>query len=370
MDRPSKATPQTLPKADTPASIGRRGLLGAAVAAPFVISGCARDKGPPTIGFASTGGVYNDILRRVWVNDFEKEHGIRVNLSATTSMAQTKLQTITDRPQWDVVELTGPWYVLAVQQGMLLPLDGDIVDLKAFPAEFVRPYGVEYALFNNCIAWDKRVVGKDLEPAGWADFWDTKKRPGKRSLDPVTGGSGTLEMALMADGVAPDKLYPLDLDRAFHSLDRLGKDNILWSHSYPETIQRLMSQEISMAASWPYRVVTANRGGAQLGMNCNQCGVGGDWLCVVKTTRNPEAAFKLINAMISNTKACAEFSRLTHYGTPNLDSLKLIPKEDADQVPTGPILSKTLFRPDNDWWAAHMVQVSTRFKEWQLGIQA
>jgi putative spermidine/putrescine transport system substrate-binding protein len=252
----------------------------------------------------------------------------------------------------------------------LLPLDSDIIDMKAFPPEFVRPYGVEYALFNNCIAWDKRVIPEALEPSGWADVWDTKARPGKRSLDGVSGGSGTLEMALMADGVPPDKLYPLDLDRAFRSLDRLGRDNIVWSHSFPETIQRLMSQEVSMASSWPYRVVTANRGGAHLGMNFNQCGVGGDWLCVVKTTPHREAAFKLINHMITNTKACAEFSRLTHYGTPNLDSLKLIPKEDADQVPTGPVLSSKLFRPDNNWWAANLVQVSTRFKEWQLGIKS
>ena len=367
MDRPSKAKRSIPPQAETPTSIGRRGVLGAAAAAPFVLSGCARDKGPPTIGFASTGGVYNDILRRVWIDDFEKQTGIRVNLSSTTSMAQTKLQTTTDRPQWDVVELNGPWYVLAVEQGLLLPLDGDIVNLKAFPPEYVRPYGVEYALFNNCIAWDKRVIGDGLEPSGWADVWDTRKRPGKRSLDTVIG-AGTLEMALMADGVDPEKLYPLDLDRAFRSLDRLGRDNIVWSHSFPETIQRLMSQEVSLASSWPYRVASANRGGAKLGMNFNQCAVGGDWLCVVKTTRNPQAAFRLINAMISNTQACAEFSRLTHYGTPNLDSLKLIPKEDADQVPTSAALSPKLFRPDDNWWAANLVRVSTRFKEWQLGM--
>jgi putative spermidine/putrescine transport system substrate-binding protein len=345
-------------------------MIGAALAAPYLLTGCAPAADGNSIGFASTGGVYNSILRRVWIDDFEKETGIRVNLSSNTSLTQTVLQTRTDRPQWDVVELTGPWYVLAVKQGLLLPLDTDIVNVKATSPAYVRPYGVEYALFNDCMAWDRRAVPDAIAPAGWADFWDAKARPGKRSLNTVSAGGGTLEMALMADGAAPDKLYPLDLDRAFRSLDRLGRDNIVWSQSFQEPIQRLMSQEVSLASAWPFRVASANRDGANLGMGFNQCSLAGDWLGVVRTSRNPQAAFKLINALISNTAACAEFSRLTHYGTPNLDSLKLMPKADADLTPTNPALAAKLYTPSDDYWAENLETVATRFKQWQLGVAA
>ena len=46
-----------------------------------------------------------------------------------------------------------------------------------------------------------------------------KKFPGRRALrnHPIA----TLEAALMADGVAPDKLYPLDVDRAFKKLEEI-----------------------------------------------------------------------------------------------------------------------------------------------------
>jgi putative spermidine/putrescine transport system substrate-binding protein len=238
------------------------------------------------------------------------------------------------------------------------------------PAECFRPYGVEYAMFNDCMAWDRRVIPDRLQPANWADFWDTARRPGRRSLGTVNAGGGTLEMALMADGVAPDRLYPLDLDRAFRSLERLGANNIVWSQSFVEPVQRLVSQEVSMASTWPFRVMNANSGGANLGFSCNQCSVGGDWLGVVRTSRNPQAAFRLINALIGNTRACAEFSRLTHYGTPNLDSLKLIPKEDADLVPTSPALAAKLHGSDDVWWADNLVPVAQRFKRWQLGLAA
>lgn len=346
--------------------ISRRTMVAATIAAPFLATACTVRQDPNTIGFASTGGVYNDILRRVWVDDFEKASGIRVNLSSNTSMAQTKLQTMTDNPQWDVVELTGPWYFMAVKQGLVLPLDTNIVDLRGIPAEHVRPFGIEYAMFNDCIAWDQRVIPDSRQPGGWEDFWDIKALPGKRSLDVIANGAGSLEMALMADGVPPAKLYPLDVDRGFRSFERLGRDNIIWARSFAEAVQRLMSQEVSLATSWPYRVFNANQGGARIGTNFNQCRVDGSWLCVVKTTPNPKAAFRLINAIVSNTRASAEFSRLTHYGTPKIESLKLVPEADAALVPTSPALSRQLFRPDDAWWAENLVPVARRFKEWQL----
>src|SRR5256885_16366801 len=53
------------------------------------------------------------------------------------------------------------------------------------------------------------------------------RRPPRSTLFPYT----TLfrsEFALIADGVALDKLYPIDIDRAFRSLDRIKKDVVKW----------------------------------------------------------------------------------------------------------------------------------------------
>jgi len=233
----------------------------------------------------------------------------------------------------------------------------------------VKPYGIMYAIFNSCIAWDRRQIADVRQPSGWADVWDVKGRPGKRSLDPVNGGAGVMEIALIADGVSPDKLYPLDVDRAFRSLDRLGQQNIIWSNSIEETVQRLVSSEVSLASTWPFRVIKADEGGANIGFNFNQCMVEGEYLCVVKTTRNPKAAFKLIDWIVSSPPACAEFSRLTHYGTPNLASLKLLSPADAALIPTNPVVAEKLFPSDDVWWSQNLEQVSTRFKKWQLGVQ-
>jgi len=352
----------------------RRRLMAGA-AAPFgaaLLSSCgaggAQDAN--TIGLAASGGMYNDVLRRIWTDDFSKQTGVKVNLSPATSLALAKLQTVSDHPQWDLFELTGPEYELAVRQDLLLPIDTAIVDVKSIPAQYVKPFGIMYAVFNSCIAWDRKQVPDARQPAGWADVWDTKALPGKRSLDPVNGGAGVMEIALLADGVAPDKLYPLDIDRAFRSLDKLGQQNIIWSNSIEETVQRLVSSEVSLASTWPFRILQADEGGANIGFNFNQCMVEGEYLCVVKTTRNPKAAFKLIDWIISNPRACAEFSRVTHYGTPNLASLKLLPPKDVALVPTNPAVAEKLFPANDVWWSQNLEQVATRFKKWQLGIQS
>src|SRR6478672_11465756 len=47
----------------------------------------------------------------------------------------------------------------------------------------------------------------------------------------VTGGflEASIKVGLLADGVAPDKLYPLDVDRAFKKLDIVKKQTVFWS---------------------------------------------------------------------------------------------------------------------------------------------
>jgi putative spermidine/putrescine transport system substrate-binding protein len=353
-------------------AIRRRDLLGGAAALGVggsLLAACGKPAPKPAdaIGLAASGGLFNEVLRKVWTNDFEKHSGVKVNLSPATSLAMARLQAASEHPQWDIFELTGPEFEFAVRHDLVLPLDTDIVDVKPLPSQYVKPHGVMYAIFNSCLAWDPRQIADAQRPHGWADVWD-KRRPGKRSLDPVNGGAGLMEIALIADGVPTDKLYPLDVDRAFRSLDKLGQDNIIWSTSIEETVQRLVSSEVSMGSCWPFRIQKANQGGAHIGYTFEQCMLEGEYLCVVKSCRNPKAAFGLINWILHDPKACAEFSRLTHYGTPNLESLKYIPEPDLDLVPTNPKLAAKLFPANDVWWADNLERVATRFRKWQLGV--
>ena len=318
-----------------------------------------------TVTFAGLGGSYNDMLSRAFANGFETKTGVKVNMGANASLALTKLQAETSPAQWDIIDITGSEYEIAVRQNLLLPYDYSIIDTTHVPAEYKQPYGIKYVLFGFVMAWDQRKIPDAQAPKTWADFWDSAKYPGKRSMSANIQDGSVLEAAVLADGGAVDKLYPLDVDRAFKSLDQLGKQNIIWHTTNAEPIQQLTSGEVALATSFNNRVVAARSSGGKIGTTSDYSGVNGDYLVVPKTSKNAQEAFKLISYMVSDTNADVEFTKLTNLTISNTEALKLLPKDVADSLPTNPAL-KGVFVKNDAWWADNLEKTFLRFKQWQV----
>lgn len=125
-----------------------------------------------------------------------------------------------DTTSWDVC-LDGPAVCNTLgRAGLLEMLDFQVIDRRAAPSGFVIPWwGVPAFLVSAVLACDTAAFG-GRRPRRWADFWDVATYPGQRAM-PADSVVGVCESALLADGVAPDRLYPLDLDRAFAGLAAL-----------------------------------------------------------------------------------------------------------------------------------------------------
>ena len=95
----------------------------------------------------------------------------------------------------------------------------------------------------------------------FADFFDLQNFPGKRGVYNYVSG-GLPEIALVADGVAPDALYPLDMDRAYKKMDTI-KDQMVWWDTGAQSAQLLADGEVSMGMSWNGRLSEANEGGRE-----------------------------------------------------------------------------------------------------------
>ena len=63
-------------------------------------------------------------------------------------------------------------------------------------------------------------------PQSWADFWNLKEFPGKRTLGRIS--QSVLEAALLADGVPFDKLYPIDVKRALEKIKEIKSQTLFW----------------------------------------------------------------------------------------------------------------------------------------------
>src|SRR3989440_3225467 len=98
-------------------------------------------------------------------------------------------------------------------------------------------------------------------PKAWADFFDTKKFPGKRAMPGDNDVPAVLYAALLADGVAPDKLLPLDVNRALKKLGTI-KSNIVWYATGSQGQDLLKSGEVSMGQEYANRVTSLRDAGS------------------------------------------------------------------------------------------------------------
>src|SRR5215813_7801657 len=314
---------------------------GAALLAPMAGAVRPARAQAKTVNVASYGGVVQEYQTRLFAQPFEAKTGIKVNIGSNASLALVKLQNAAGTTaQWDICSLSGAEYFEAIAQNLIVPYDYSIIDTTNIVPAYKHTHGIKFSLFLFVMAWDKRQVPDDRAPQTLADFWDTNRIKGKRSLYAGISDGSTLEMALLADGVPLNQLYPLDVDRALRSLDRLGKANIIWHNTNAEPIQQLTSGAVPLANCFNGRVIGANA--------------------------NKKEAFEYLNYLLNTPKADAEYMQLTNYAIPNTEALKLVPSEILDILPTSPKLRDKVFIKDDAWWASNLAKATAKFKEWQL----
>jgi putative spermidine/putrescine transport system substrate-binding protein len=320
-----------------------------------------------TLTIVSYGGSYGDTFKKTIIDPFTRATGIKVNLLPNTSLAGLQLQEQSHHVRWDLPELSGAEFQTAIKKNLILPYNYSKIRTSKVLPQFKSKYGIREALFIFGMAWNTNAIPEANAPRSWADFWNTKRYPGKRSLyDNLTDGA-ILEAALMADGVPITKLYPLDVDRALRSLDKLGKQNIIWHSTNQEPIQQLSSGAVNLATSYNGRVRLARtQEHAPLNFSARQGVVGSDYLVVPRGAHNAATAWRFLDFMFNNDAAGAAFTRATGYPISNTGIAKKLPASYLAELPGSPTL-KGLTAPKNDkWWSDNLESASQKFKEWQL----
>src|SRR4051812_44802683 len=154
----------------------------------------------------------------------------------------------------------------AIADDLLMPLDFNIINVSDIPRELVTLFSVGFLITGWALNYSTKAFQAGQGPQGWADFWDPGKFPGPRGM--FNGAPQSLEFALIADGVPKDKLYPLDIPRAFKSLDRLKPVVKVWWPNVTQAGVLFKSGEIVMSP-WT-RGADATRGGEPLTLTYNE----------------------------------------------------------------------------------------------------
>lgn len=216
-----------------------------------------RKQGAGTLVLNDSGGELYKGEQIAYLNNWEKITGWRIkDIAPSPDPGQVKAQVDSGHPQFDLFETGSNGDATAEEQaGLLESLDMKLLDpvIAKFPqnAGYEHTnYWVQYGFFGVLLIWDARkwpLSGQ--HPTTPDDLFDVAKFPGKRCLFKLPEYGGTLEYPLLADGVPADKLYPLDVDRAFKKLDSIKNDVVWWS-SGAESVQRIVNGDCAMGVTW------------------------------------------------------------------------------------------------------------------------
>ena len=141
----------------------------------------------------------------------------------------------------------------------------------------------------------------------------------------------------MADGVAPDKLYPLDVDRAFKKLEEIKPYITVWWTSGAQSAQLLNDGEVDMEMAWNGRVSALAGEGAKVGFTYNQGVLQNTSLCILKDAPNLPTAVRFLNEAVDPVNQ-ANLPLHIDYGPANPKAFDtgVIKPERVAELPSAP----------------------------------
>ncbi|MFJ4820383.1 ABC transporter substrate-binding protein [Streptomyces sp. NPDC088801] len=329
-------------------------------------SGSAKGGGK-TVVVRDSGGSYGAALQKAIYTPFTQETGIGVkvlNLDDAPLLAQIKQ----GRPQCDLINNAMMSHLKYVKQDALETLDPDRVkSLKSakIPDNQITEHAIGNSFYGQCIAY-RTDAFDGRKPESWADFWDTKTFKGGRAMVSPDGDLPELEFALLADGVSMDKLYPLDVDRAFKVLTRLRSNIKKFWDSGPLPGVLLSRQEVTMSTVWDGRIADLQKQGVPVERQLNgmrrqfqgyaiakgAANVDGAYLLMDFSLR-PEIQANLAKAFPSNPSSPVAYAKLT--------------EDQRNALAGAPKYYDKGFDTDMDWWLKNEAAVTKRWLEWARG---
>lgn len=346
--------------------------LGAAALAPGLGSvGEAFAQGAPIgdgkagrIVIRTPGGSYEEAWRAVCWEPFARETGYQI-VPIATNAARILAMIESGASDVDVLDYGPIQFITLAEKNALLKLDKsqfkltDLADIDT-----VTDHYLGVLVYSTVLAYNTEVFGK-RHPTSWAEFWDTKTFPGPRILEDAATGVVDLEFALMADGVPMDKLYPLDIDRAFKKLREIRPSIVKWWDTGAVAAQMLADKQAVLGSIWNGRAQTLAQQGAPIGIEWNQAQRFVQGLAILKNSKNVEGAYKLLDYSLQPRVQAALVQRVA-YGPVNRKAFEAIPANLAAMMPTSPENIARSSANDPIWWSKNGKAVAERWQEFLL----
>ena len=349
-------------------------IIGPAMALMVLGSMCAIAAPEKDLTVVSWGGSYTRSQMLAYVEPFREEIDEWVWMETYNGgLQEIRTQVETANVVWDVVDFELSDLIRGCREGLLEKIDHSTLPAGAdgTPAkeDFIdgafTECGVGQTVWSTVVAYNAERF-PDARPEKLADFFDTKKFPGKRGLrrDPRV----IMEWALMADGVPPDQVYAtLETEegqkRAFAVMDRI-KNVVTWWKTGTEPVKLLDSGGVAMTSVWNGRMY---RPIAEQGKPFSIVWDGQIWDIdswgIPKGSSNLDKAMEFIR-FSTGSGPLAEQTKYITYGPARKSSMSMVAEQTKRLLPTAPENMATALQSDAAWWASHQKELTEKFEKW------
>ncbi|MCK1686166.1 ABC transporter substrate-binding protein [Bradyrhizobium sp. 145] len=301
------------------------------------------------------GGGFGNAVVEAYVKPFEAETGVKVTpITQDVTGSQVELMVKSKSVTVDAVVRSAASGLILAQQNLLEKIDYSIYNhdnLSAIPDYCKNPFGFGSWIYSYNLVYNAKVFPADKpRPTNWAEFWDVKKYPGSRSLQTGQYGyAGPWEEALLADGVAVDALYPIDIDRVFASLLKIKPHVVKWWTNGSENEQILRDNVADIAMSYDSRPLNLIGQGAPIEISRNEAKLTWDFWVIPRGSPNAKNAQKFIE-FTSRADRQAAYAKLYTQAPSNSNAYKLLPEDLARKLASYPAYQPTSFLANPKWY--------------------
>lgn len=318
--------------------------------------------GDVSLTFVAYGGVGQEAMIKHYQEPYTAANSnVSFVNTSPPDVAQVKAQVESKSVLWDVVAVAP---AAATQNcGTLFePLDFSGVDRTDLVEGTIGECYIGNFINASPLAYrTKSFADPNAAPKTIKDFFDIEKFPGQRGI--LTNlQNGILEYALLADGVAPDALYPLDVDRALAKLDTIRKVTT-FAPNVGALQQAIGASQVDMFLQADARLVPLMDDGNDITVVWDVTVASINAFAVPKGTPKKEAAERFLATVVGPQQVAGISEALgtapvNRAAKPNLS-------ENAKKVEVyGPANTGTTVLQDVAWYAANFNEVTTKLTNW------
>jgi len=334
----------------------------------------------PVLTVATWSGPYERAQANAMFRTFGEAKNVDVRIALYDGgLDDIRHMIVHQHYDWDVVDLELPDAIAACQLGLLEHIDPATLPQGAngssaradFVPGAIGPCWVGSVVYSEVIAYAPAVFGT-AKPINVSDFFDTQRFPGPRALRRATP-KFNLELALLADGVAPSAVYPTlstaqGVERAFAKLNSI-RASLVWWDSSPDAVAMLSDGRAVFTTALNGDVADATAHGAKIGVIWDHQLYEMDAFGILKGDPNLERATAFVG-FATGSVPLAHVASWVPYGPARRSALTLVPPNPETHrvvkgdLPTSPKNFATAFAVDDEWWRIHYAGVEPRWQSW------